>query len=93
VQRLVRALDGRPCVWIAPPLWEQDNGLMRVIRDNCAPCRFMDTNAYIPVMPRVKDGIHPTTEARGMWARLVLDWLVRERQPTPGEPWALRPGP
>jgi lysophospholipase L1-like esterase len=93
VRRLVHALAGRPCVWISPPLWEQDNGLMRVIRDNCAPCRFMDTNAYIPAMPRVKDGIHPSMEARGVWARVVLDWLARERRPTADEPWALRPGP
>src|SRR5690606_33253455 len=39
VRKLVRALGGLPCVWIAPPLWRgAKSKTLRVIRDNCAPC-------------------------------------------------------
>jgi len=93
VRRLVGMLGGRPCVWIAPPLWHGKNvsdALLTVIRDNCAPCRYMDSNVLVPELPRVKDGVHPAIEARDDWARLVLRWLAEERQPTPAYPWALR---
>src|SRR5690606_16175227 len=39
VRRLVQALEGRPCVWVGPPLWTDDTRLMDVIRDNVSPCR------------------------------------------------------
>jgi hypothetical protein len=89
IRRLVAQFEGRPCVWIAPPLWEPDTGLLEVIRDSCAPCRFMDTNALIRNMARMPDGVHPTMEAREAWAALVLDWLARERRATPERPWHL----
>jgi hypothetical protein len=90
VRRLVGKLEGRPCVWIAPPLWAAgDTGLLPVIQANCAPCRYMDSNAIYPDMPRLGDKIHPTIGARGEWAKRVVAWLQRERRPTPEKPWAL----
>ncbi|MCC6216936.1 MAG: SGNH/GDSL hydrolase family protein [Polyangiaceae bacterium] len=99
VRKLVGVLGGRPCVWIATPLWGADNGLMAVIRANVAPCRFLDSNSArffddaTPVrdMPRLPDKIHPTMRARARWAGFVVEWLARERAPEPGRPWALRP--
>ena len=91
IKKLVARLDGRPCVWIAPPLWAGDTGLLPVIRKNCAPCRFMDSSAIFPGMPRLKDKIHPTIPAREDWAKRVVAWLARERRPTPEQPWALAP--
>ena len=90
IRRLVKQFADRPCVWIVPPLWRPENGLTKVIRDNCAPCRFMDTNALIREMPRVRDGIHPTPEARQDWARLVVAWLATRRDPKAARPWELR---
>ncbi len=92
IRKIVEIIGDRPCVWIATPLWNgKQNGLMDVIRDNVAPCHFMDTNVLIDVeaMPRLSDGIHPTMNAREDWADFVLDWLRTHRSPTPQRPWNL----
>lgn len=91
VQKLVQRFEGRPCVWIAPPLWAGDTGLLPVIQRNAAPCRYMDTNSLIKDMPRVSDKIHPTPGARKEWAKVVVDWLARERKPDGARPFELEP--
>jgi len=93
IKHLVSTLGGRPCVWIAPPLWKPDTGLLKVIRENVAPCRYLDSNALIHDLPRAKDKIHPSTEGRQIWAKIVFDWLAQERQGNPEQPWALKPEP
>lgn len=92
VKRLVGRIGDLPCVWIAPPMWKEDTGILNVIRDNCAPCRFMDTNALFDTqaMPRAPDGIHPSMPARDVWAKDVIDWLQLQLQPEAEKPWALR---
>ena len=90
IQKLVGRFEGRPCVWIAPPLWAGDTGLLPVIQRNAAPCRYMDTNALIKDMPRVSDKIHPTIPARKQWAKVVVEWLARERKPDGDRPWELK---
>ena len=88
VRSIVRRLGGRPCVWIAPPLWGAgDTGLLPVIRQNCAPCRFMDTPALVRNMPRLSDHIHPTIPAREAWAKYVVEWLVAQRDLGAPRPW------
>jgi len=91
IQKLVSHVRGRPCVWISPPLWAGESGIVGVIRANCAPCRFLDSSALYADMPRLGDKIHPTMPAREEWARRVVDWLARERRPTPEHPWELAP--
>ncbi|MEZ4233723.1 MAG: SGNH/GDSL hydrolase family protein [Polyangiaceae bacterium] len=93
IKKIVKRLNGTPCVWIATPLWGMDNGLMDIIRDNSAPCRFMDTNTIHPGMPRVSDKIHPTIAARKEWAKVVVEWLQKEREPTPAQVWHLKGTP
>ena len=93
IKHLVSSLGGRPCVWIAPPLWKPDTGLLQVIRDNVAPCRYLDSNALVHDLPRGKDKIHPNPEGRQIWAKIVFDWLARERQGSVTQPWALKPEP
>ncbi len=90
IKKIVKRLNGTPCVWIATPLWGMDNGLMDLIRDNSAPCRFMDTNKLHPGMPRLSDKIHPTIAARQGWAKVVIDWLRAEREPTAAQVWHLK---
>lgn len=90
VRKIVQIVDGRPCVWIAIPLWAgPKNGLLDVIKKNSPPCKFMDTNALFDTtrMARISDGIHPTTEARKAWADDVFDWLREHRKPMPERPW------
>jgi len=91
IRHLVSSLGGRPCVWIAPPLWKADTGLLQVIRDNVAPCRYLDSNALVHDLPRGKDKIHPSPEGRQIWAKVVFDWLAKERSGTPSQAWALKP--
>jgi len=91
IKHLVGSLGGRPCVWIAPPLWKPDTGLLQVIRDNVAPCRYLDSNALVHDLPRGRDKIHPSAEGRQIWAKIVFDWLTKERVGSPKQPWALRP--
>lgn len=95
IRHLVAKLRGRPCVWIAPPLWEGARAdLLRVIKRNCAPCAYLDTNELVPGLERMPDGIHPTGAARTRWAKAVVQWLENpplgqpdqrrvERSPTP----------
>jgi len=91
VKHLVETLGGRPCVWIAPPLWKPDSGVLQVIRDNVAPCRYLDSNLFVHDLPRARDKIHPSTAGREIWAKVVCDWLAEERVGTPEQPWAFKP--
>lgn len=90
VRRLVKRLNGLPCVWISPPKWKQDSGVLAVVRENCAPCRYLDSDTIVKDLPRRKDGIHPSDDAREIWADAVLAWLTRERAGTPEHPWELK---
>ncbi|WP_437820014.1 SGNH/GDSL hydrolase family protein [Sorangium sp. So ce1078] len=103
IRRIVKAIGGRPCVWVSPPLWRKDTGIIDVIRTNSAPCRFFDSDALVPgPLPRKKDKIHPNEVGGARWADAFWAWLMAEHLP-PGEgegdpearrsPWALRPSP
>ena len=90
IAKLIGRLGGRPCVWIAIPLWEGARpAMLEVIRDHSAPCAFMDTNALIPRMARAKDKIHPSVSAREHWAKVVVQWLLQHRRPAPDKPWMI----
>jgi len=93
IQRLVKSLGDRPCVWILPPLWKQDTGLMQVIKDNASPCQVLDSSVLVPALPRGPDHIHPSSEGRVRWAAAVFDWLKKAREPQGPRPWSLRGGP
>jgi len=90
IRKIVDKVGDRPCVWVGVPLWsEEHNGLMDIVRDNAAPCRFMDSAALFPDMPRAHDRIHPTMQAREDWAVRVFAWLARQRRPTETQAWEL----
>jgi len=93
VQRLVKSLGDRPCVWILPPLWKKDTGVMQVIKDNAKPCQVLDSSVLVPSLPRGPDHIHPNTEGRVRWATAVFEWLKQAREPQGPRPWSLRGGP
>lgn len=92
IKKITSLVGDRPCVWVAIPLWQgKHNGLMDVIREHAAPCVYWDSNQLLDVehMPRVADGIHPTSGARNEWAQVVFDWLKAHRSTNGGKPWAL----
>lgn len=90
VRKLISRIGDRPCVWVAPPLWKQSNGLLDVIRANLGSCRYLDTNALVLHMPRAGDKIHPHMDARKDWAEVTLRWLALARDPAGSRPWELR---
>jgi hypothetical protein len=91
IEKIVEIIGDRPCIWVGIPLWEgANNGLLDLIEKHAAPCRYLDTDTLFPDMPRARDKIHPTMEAREDWASKVTHWLAQERRPTRDRIWALR---
>lgn len=105
VRRIVRAIGSRPCVWVSPPLWKKDTGIVDVIRENSAPCRFFDSDALVKQpIARQSDHIHPNEQGGAVWAEAFWSWLQAERAPAEPEsaddkskkrrsPWTLKPAP
>jgi hypothetical protein len=90
VKRLVRRFEGRPCVWVTPPRWKPDTGILEMIRKNVEPCRYLDSDTIVSGLGRKKDRIHPNDEGREVWAEAVLTWLIRERKTGAERPWDFR---
>jgi hypothetical protein len=90
IKQLVKTVSSQPCVWVSPPTWKPDAGLLAVIRENIAPCRYLDSDALVPYLPRGPDSIHPSLKGREIWADAVLDWLSRERDPEGQAPWQFK---
>jgi len=91
IRKIAQMIGDRPCVWVGAPLWGPHTGILKVIRDNCAPCRYVDTNELVPNLERLKDGVHPTLPERKRWARAMIDWLASHRDPAGRRPWELLP--
>ncbi len=92
LKRLVERIAPRACVWIAPVLWRGAKAsLLEVIRDNIAPCIYLDSNAMVLSMPRSRDGIHPSMAARPDWAEAVARWLSYHLAEGEGGRWEIRP--
>lgn len=104
IRHIVSAIGGRPCVWISPPSWRKDTGIIDVIRTSSAPCRFFDSDTIVKdPIERQKDRIHPTEKGGAVWADAFWAWLQAERAPAgtiapPSKakrpsPWLLKPSP
>jgi hypothetical protein len=95
IKRLVKAVGDRPCVWVGAPLWpgSPHSGILEVIRNNCAPCRYVDTTTLLPDLKRLSDNVHPTLPERRRWARFMIRWLRFNRNPNGKRPWDLTEQP
>lgn len=95
VEKLVRkiAAASTSCVWITPPAWKKDSGILQVIHDHASPCLFFDSDAALgglSAAERQPDRIHPNKRGGARWTAAFWDWLVDHRDPQrPG--WALVP--
>jgi lysophospholipase L1-like esterase len=74
VRTIVNKLAPRPCIWVSPPLWKGETGIVGVERNNSAPCGFYDSGAV--KVERAKDGIHPTPKGGSDWADAVFAAVV-----------------
>ena len=66
VRNIVGRLGVRECYWMGPPTWKPDTGIVQVLRDNVAPCKFYDSSNL--KLQRAGDGIHPTDRGGADWA-------------------------
>lgn len=69
VKTIVSRIGTRPCVWIGPPPWRPDKGMLGVVRDNAAPCRWFESAEL--TLERQSDGIHPTLRGGRVWGEAV----------------------
>ena len=100
VRKIAASVGDIPCVWVSPPSWRKDTGILEVIRTNTAPCRFFNSDTQVPQpIPRQGDKIHPNKEGGQMWADAFWKWLLSQRAPAepPSEkkvsPWKLKAAP
>jgi acyl-CoA thioesterase-1 len=66
IQSIVKRIGPRECYWMGPPTWKPDTGIVQVIKDNAAPCKFFDSSNL--KLQRAGDGIHPTDRGGADWA-------------------------
>jgi lysophospholipase L1-like esterase len=66
VEAIVAQLQGRACVWLGPPVWKGETGIVSIERDHSTPCAFYDSGKL--AIERYQDGIHPTPKGGGFWA-------------------------
>lgn len=78
VQNIVKRIGNRECYWMGPPTWKPDTGIVQVLRDNVAPCKFFDSSNL--KLQRSGDGIHPTDRGGAEWASIF--WAFY--RPAPG---------
>jgi lysophospholipase L1-like esterase len=74
VRSIVQKLAPRPCVWVSPPLWKGETGIVSVERANATPCGFYDSGMV--QVERAKDGIHPTPKGGSDWADAVYAAII-----------------
>lgn len=95
IAQLVRKIAGAhaSCVWITPPLWKKDSGILQVIHDHSSPCLFFDSDAVMGGLSddeRQRDHIHPNKRGGARWSEALWGWLVDHRDESrPG--WTLLP--
>jgi acyl-CoA thioesterase-1 len=66
VHSIVTRIGARECYWMGPPTWKPDTGIVNVLKDNVAPCKFFDSSNL--KLQRGGDGIHPTDRGGADWA-------------------------
>jgi len=66
VRSIVARIGARECYWMGPPTWKPDTGIVQVLHDNVAPCKFYDASSL--KLQRAGDGIHPTDRGGAEWA-------------------------
>lgn len=66
IRQLIQDVRARPCMWILPPLWKQDRGFIRVLKENLGHCTYFDTTQLD--LPRMEDGRHPDWSGGYKWA-------------------------
>ncbi|MFO0551943.1 MAG: hypothetical protein U0271_26395 [Polyangiaceae bacterium] len=76
VEAIVRRVGARKLVWIGPPSWREDTGIVSLLEDAVGKDRYFHSDRL--ELTRKKDGIHPDKEGGQRWMHAVADWLGAE---------------
>jgi lysophospholipase L1-like esterase len=93
IEKIVGFMGQVPCVWVGTPSFGKENDLPKIIHDHSSPCRYYDSNALSPNLPRGSDKIHPTYDGQKLWATQVLEWVRKERDPATPDKFVLKARP
>lgn len=74
IRAIVKKLGERPCVWVGPPVWKKQTGIVDAERQSSPPCAFFDSQTV--EMDRQADGIHPSLKGGATWADAVWSATV-----------------
>jgi lysophospholipase L1-like esterase len=69
VREIMKHIGARPCLWVGPPSWRPDKGIVAVARETATSCRFFDSASLD--LERQSDGIHPTNHGGRVWGDAV----------------------
>jgi acyl-CoA thioesterase-1 len=88
VSNIAKRIAPRECWWMGPPMTpgKPDTGIVKVIKENSAPCRFFDSSNL--TFDRAKDGLHPSDKGGYEWAE---KFWVAFRQPSGLRPSSAAP--
>lgn len=82
VEAIVKKIGDRECYWISPPTWKPDTGVVEVIKEHAAPCKFFDSRNL--TLKRGGDHIHPTDKGGAEWAELFWAFFEGRGPAAPG---------
>ena len=82
VESIVKKIGDRECYWMSPPTWKPDSGIVEVIKEHAAPCKFFDSRNL--TLRRAGDHIHPTEKGGADWAELFWAFFEGRGPSAPG---------
>jgi hypothetical protein len=82
VESIVKKIGERECYWMSPPTWKPDSGIVDVIKEHAAPCKFFDSRNL--TLKRAGDHIHPTEKGGADWADLFWAFFHGHGPSAPG---------
>lgn len=82
VEAIVKKIGERECYWMSPPTWKPDSGIVDVIKEHAAPCKFFDSRNL--TLRRAGDHIHPTEKGGADWADLFWAFFHGRGPSAPG---------
>ena len=73
IATIVERIGDRPFLWIGPPNWKKDTGIIDLIRKGVGEGRFFDSSDL--ELDRAEDNMHPSRSAAALWMDTIANWL------------------
>lgn len=74
VQKIKAQAGNIPIVWLGTPNWKKDTGMTEVVMRVFNDDDFFDSRELL--LPRARDGAHPTREGSRIWADSIRHWIM-----------------